>query len=130
MSLFIISCDSEVEAELLSAKSKGTDPRLELFGMTVESITSTSFSISIDYGNDANRSSDGVLYYCNETQNPMCDPYNEGSIKYLNQEDNAFSGSVSGLTDPGDSYNILFVGEDSDGYLTDNEISTQITLSL
>ena len=129
-SFFLVSCGSEVEAELLSARSKGEDPKLQLFGMTITNVTTTSFGVTINYGNDANRSSDGYLYYCNESNNPSCDPYTEGSFIDLDRADNAFSGSVSGLTDPGDAYNILFIGIDTDGYLTDNEISTQILLSL
>lgn len=128
ISFYFVGCGSEVEAELLSARSKGEDPKLQLFGMTVSNVTSSSFSVVVNYGNDANRSSDGQLYYCNESNSPSCDPYADGSFIDLSRADNAFSGTVSGLTDPGDAYNILFIGIDTDGYLTDNEISTQILL--
>ncbi len=54
ISFYFVGCGSEVEAELLSARSKGEDPKLQLFGMTISNVTSSSFSVVVNYGNDAN----------------------------------------------------------------------------
>ncbi len=130
--LLFISCESAIQAELLSAASLGEDPRLELLGMVVDSIGTDEFSVSITYGNDANRNSTGIIYYCNETNVPDCDPYTQGISQGLSRADNKFSGTVSGLSgsyNPGDSVNISFIANDTDGYLTGSEFHTQINLA-
>ena len=125
-------CESAIQAELLSASSLGEDPKLELLGMVVENIGTDQFSLKVTYGNDANRNSTGMVYYCNETSVPDCDPYSQGSSQSLSRADNKFTGTVSGLSgsyNPGDSVNISFVATDSDGYLTVYQFDTRISLS-
>ena len=100
--------------------------------------TSTSFDTLVDFTYDQNDDATAVLYWCNETDNPGCDPYDDNvSSGLMNRvqdtglDSGEFTFGVSGLSDPqdpGDTINVRVIGYDDDG-VTGSPLNGQITLS-
>lgn len=136
ISLFVVlfiflACDSSIQVDSLSEKTTGDKDEVELLGMVVGTITQNSFDITVSFSNDINLNSSGILYYCNETDSPSCDPITGDSVS-TTRSSGKFRGSVSGLSSPydaGDALNITFEVTDPDGYLSVTQFDSQINLA-
>lgn len=79
--------------------------------------TSSSFEISVDITGDDNRNSLMTMYYCNNTDNPGCDPELSGISIVMERNNQSYSASVHDLSSDsiGDEYKISVVASDPDG---------------
>jgi hypothetical protein len=131
---FILSCESSIDVEESDSllRPEGTDDRVELLGMTVNDISSTGFEVVISYQNDLNLNATGTFYYCNETDDPTCDPLNGTSVT-VSKSGTKFYHTIKNLSspnDPGDRINTLFVVSDPDGFLGVDSFDADVNLSL
>jgi hypothetical protein len=123
-SIFILytltSCVSETVVEIhdqdeVELSSDLNDLKIET---TVEqNITDTSFQIELSFSQDENTNASALVYFCNETDLPGCNPISGTSLA-MTKTGNTFSVNVNSLTspnDPGDTFNYLVVPSDADG---------------
>lgn len=89
--------------------------QLDLSNFQISNVTTTSFDVSVDYIGDDEENSAVSLKYCNETQNPGCDP-EAGTEVVLNRGASSWTGSVSSLN-VAEIYNLTILAEDPDGVL-------------
>ena len=89
--------------------------QLDLSNLQITNVTTTSFDVSVDYTGDDEENSAVSLKYCNETQNPGCDP-DVGTEVVLNREASSWTGSLTGRN-VSETYNLTISAEDPDGVL-------------
>lgn len=125
MTLLITSCGSEItysgfKKNLKKLVSGAND--LELSSVSLKDMTSSSFGVEANItGND--QGANAVLYYCNETDSPGCNPIS-GTQVNMNKQTGMFDASVTGLVspyDPNDFVNILVQIIDSEGSVVSSE---------
>lgn len=135
-SILIILCscgasDIDIENNNVIPVDNNDNDEVNLIGMVVNSTTQTSFEISVEFSNDINENSVGIVYYCNETDAPNCDPKLGDSLL-------ATKGSAEFTVNPinlnpaysaGDSISFVFCVDDADGYLSPNELVSQVQLA-
>ena len=94
---------------------------------SISNITDAGFDIEMSFTNDTNSNATAILYYCNETSSPGCNPISGTSLN-MTKSGNQFSSSIGSLTNSlQDQYNILVVVSDADGV---NNEPSQSTVNL
>lgn len=96
----------------------------------ISNVSTSGFDVSLNYANDDNDNSTSTLYYCNQTDTPLCDPTAGDSLS-LTKGSSTFTGSVTGLTTPYDSGDVVYVSvvtSDVDG-VTSINTKSKVTLS-
>ncbi|MBT4790325.1 MAG: LamG domain-containing protein, partial [Halobacteriovoraceae bacterium] len=86
----------------------------------------------IDFSNDQDDDASAILFFCNETDTPSCDPLTGTSVP-LTKGAGEFTGSVTGLTSPndnGDILNYIVVISDGDGVVGAPSVSQVSIFSL
>jgi alpha-tubulin suppressor-like RCC1 family protein len=110
--------DSVVGSPLSSTVTLLTAPPITVTGISSASITTTGFTINLPFTGDSNHNSAATLYYCNATDNFVCDPLTVGTSVAMVRGTGNYSKAVSGLSspnDPGDEFNIYVAITDADG---------------
>ncbi len=105
-----------------------TPEELAVANLVVSSITTNSFSVSVEWMGDVNNNSSATLYYCSETDSPGCNPQS-GSSQAMSKSAGLYVAEVTGLpaSFEGDVLNIRVVATDPDG-VTGSPLETQATL--
>lgn len=136
--LFLFSCSkSKVVIQNLSSSLEGkdTDQINALDSVYVVSsdslaVTYSGFEVYVSIRDDNNNNASAVVYYCNESDTPGCDPQG-GDSKVLSRVGDLFVGNISNLIspyDPSDTINYLVVISDPDG-VTNAPSLQQVTLT-
>lgn len=79
---------------------------IEVTTLKISNITTSGFDVELDFDGDENSNSVATLYYCNQTDTPLCAPTGGDSITLSNSA-NKLTGSVSSLVSPYDSGDVL-----------------------
>ncbi len=114
--IIIVEDDDGVEGTVSNSTFQLLDNNaIKIDGQNVSNITSNSFQINLPFSYDTNSNSSALIYYCNETQNPGCDPL-LGVSQALTRNSSSFDGVISSITNNiEDDLNILVVISDPDG---------------
>lgn len=101
----------------LSASIQLGGSSLGISNISSSAMTSTGFTINVDFVGDSEVNGSVTLYYCNETDSPGCDPL-LGTSLLMSRGVSDFSITVAGLSAPnneGDEINISVIASDPDG---------------
>ncbi len=94
------------------------DNAIEVSNLRIENLTNDSFTIITDFTGDNNTNSYANGFYCNETDNPGCDPFMDGIPVALVKTGSNYSININSLTtpwDPGDTISFEVKTNDADG---------------
>lgn len=93
------------------------DNSIELVSVTTTNITTNSFDAQLTFNGDLNSDALIILYYCNQTDLPGCDPASGNSV-IMGLDGENYVASVDNLStpnDPGDVIKFAITASDNDG---------------
>lgn len=129
-SFILIACKSEISVSTLSDTTALTNPnQIYVEEVQVQNITTDSFDVKMIFSSDKNLNSNSTFYYCNETSNPGCNPYDGNSFS-MNKSINFFEAQLSiskPQFSPGDKISYKIKITDKDG-VVGRETYGQLTL--